>query len=125
MIDRLLQSVLLGALVAGVVACSPAADKQRQEEAINRGEAVPGAPAAAPADDFVTGCTSSGGVYDATTEHCTVTAAMCANVGEWREGVGCVMPSLDATTCTGMDGLRMVGDACVITYATREYLNAI
>jgi hypothetical protein len=123
--QRVLPFVLIGALVAASVACSPAADKQRQEEAINRGEAVPGAPVAVPADEFASGCASSGGVYDAATQHCTVTAAMCANLGEWRDGIGCVMTSMDATACTGMSGLKMVGDACVITHATREFLNAI
>ena len=125
MIQRLLPRVLVGALVASTVACSPAADKQRQEEAINRGDVAADVPTAAPVDEFASGCASSGGVYDAATEHCTVTVAMCANLGEWRDGVGCVMTSLDATACTGMSGFKMVGDACVITHATRDYLNAI
>lgn len=125
MIRGLVPGMLVGALAAAFVACSPAADKQREEEAINRGEVPAGTPAAAPQDEFVSGCASSGGTYDAATQHCTVTPAMCANLGEWRDGVGCVMTSLDATTCTGMSGFKMVGDACVMTHATRDTLNAI
>ena len=125
MIRRALPGMLIGVLAAALVACSPAADKQRQEEAINRGETVPAAPAAAPQDEFASGCASSGGTYDAATGHCTVTATMCANVGEWRDGVGCVMASMDASTCAATSGLKMVGDACVMTHATRETLNAI
>lgn len=108
-----------------LAACSKTDQKQAEEEAINRGEAVPGATTAAPPDEFISGCTSAGGVYDTVAQHCTVTAAMCASLGEWRDGVGCVMPSMDATACTDMSGLRMVGDVCVITFATRELLTTI
>ncbi len=117
--------VIIAVALALLAACNKADQKQSEEEAINRGEAVPGAAAAAPQDEFITGCTDAGGVYNATAQHCTVTAAMCASLGEWRDGVGCVMPSMDATACTDMSGLRMVGDVCVITYATRELITTI
>lgn len=120
-----MRSVVLCIVFACMAACGPAGEKQRQEEAINRGEAAPGAAAIPPSDSFAADCTSSGGVWNATAQQCAVTQAMCSNVGEWRDGIGCVLPSVDANGCSGVGGLGMVGDACVITYATRKFATQI
>ncbi|MEO8012377.1 MAG: hypothetical protein ABI650_12080 [Dokdonella sp.] len=126
MIKSVLHGVLVGFALAAVAACSsPAADKQREEEAINRGEALPGAPVATPEDAFANDCTSSAGLWNATTQHCTVTQAMCTTLGEWRDSIGCVLPAVDASGCSGTSGHGMVGDACVITYVTRELATQI
>ena len=113
---------LLAALVGAVGACSPAADRQREEAAINRGES---APAAQPVDSFATACAQAGGSWDATLAHCKVTSPMCARFGEWRDGIGCVVPSTDAGSCEGMSGLERVGDTCVIAHVSQDDLTHI
>ncbi len=112
------------AFLAGLAACSDrAADRQREEAAIARGEA----PAAnAPADAAVAACARLGGTWNGAAEHCAVTAAVCAGTGagNWIEGIGCVPDGIASEAdCTGFNGMRWNGSQCVLAFLDRTDIN--
>ena len=101
-------------MVSALAACSPAADKQREEQAIATGEAKP----ASSSDPSEAACGRAKGTWDSATSHCNVTPAMCADTGTgtWREGTGCVVAVDAQEACVGFNGMRWSQDTCVIDF---------
>lgn len=63
-------------------------------------------------------CESNKGIWNTTDNTCAVTRAACADLGQWEDDVGCVLPSINAAQCNSGGGLRAIGSACVIIYMT-------
>lgn len=129
---RVLAVAALCALLA-LVACSekpgPLAEKQRQEEAINRGEAAP----ATAANAHAAACKRAGGDWKAGTQQCAMTRAMCGGntAGTWVNGVGCSMDVADEAECTalvgtggldGFTGIQWSQGRCVMAFMTSDEL---
>lgn len=131
-LHRMLAVAALCPLLA-LVACgksenaSPLAEKQRQEEAINRGDAAPAADAGSVA------CKRAGGDWKAGAQQCAMTRAMCGgnNAGTWADGVGCSLDVADHAACTalvgngGLDGFTGVSwsqGRCVMAFMTSAEL---
>ena len=122
MIARILFVACIAVLMLSSAACDRTADKQRQEEAINRGE-VPAAQTQAMANTgFKGACERAGGDWQAATSRCAMTAAMCPSPGEWDDAIGCVLPSISADECKDMEnqGIHLVGEVCAITDLSSE-----
>lgn len=123
-----LRAVGVFAALLLVAACSDrAADKQREEEAIARGEA-PAASATGNVDTALKSCAQLGGEWQAGAGQCTLTAALCANsgAGSWHEGVGCVATNItQESDCTGFGGMQWNGSQCVLAFLDRNDFNNI
>jgi hypothetical protein len=63
-------------------------------------------------------CASSKGIWNTSNDTCAVTKAACEGLGEWEDGLGCVLPSINAAECNGGEGMQAIGSACVIIYMT-------
>lgn len=80
-------------------------------------------PATTVADEsFESSCRRVAGQWQAETQQCAVTEALCANFGRWQEETGCIVASVEPTECVGMSGLQVVGDSCVITRLSLDEL---
>ena len=118
---RILVVVCIAVLLLSSVACDRTADKQRQEEAINRG--VPTAEIIAMNNKtFKVACERAGGGWQATTSRCATTAVMCPSPGEWNDAIGCVFSDLGAAECGELEsqGMQLVGEVCAITDISSE-----
>ena len=101
-------------LLLALTACSPAADKQREEQAIASGEAH----GASPTDPLPAACGRAKGQWDAESSRCNLTPAMCADTGTgaWRDGTGCVVAVDSQEACSGFSGMRWSQGTCVIDF---------
>ena len=120
--------ITLAALFVVTAWSDRAADRQRAEEAVARGEA-PAAAASEPAPDAaVSACARLGGQWNTGADHCTVTLGACAGTGagSWVEGTGCVTDGIASEgECTGFGGMRWNGSQCVLAYLDRTDINNI
>jgi hypothetical protein len=116
---QLRHGVVLALSIAALCACSDrTSGTQHGEAPANRGEAATGATD----DSFESSCTRVGGKWETGAQHCLVTEALCANFGQWHEGIGCVMASVGPAECVGLSGLQVVGDSCVIAHLASDEL---
>ena len=70
-------------------------------------------------------CHAVHGEWLADTRRCGMTEPLCKQSGgEWQPGTGCEMPSVaaDEDHCTGMSGLHVIKDRCVMVDLSREDL---
>lgn len=107
-------------LLAALSACDAAADKQRQEEAIARGE--PPAAGRTASDPAQVACARAHGKWSLGHDRCELTREMCegASAGTWREGIGCTLAVESAADCVGFGGVRWAQDACVLDWLDRN-----
>jgi hypothetical protein len=105
--------LLAGFACALLAGCNPAAEQQRAEEAVNRGEAMP---ATKTPETFESACARVGGSWSVDKQTCGVTQALCAAIGSgnWSEGSGCVVDVGEEAECSGFSGIQWTGSACVL-----------
>lgn len=103
--------------------CSdPAAQAQRDEEAVNRGDPPSAAMQDRSLKSFATACTDAGGTWEKASGQCGMSAAMCTDPGKWNDKIGCVYPSVSVADCGEMSnqGLHVVAGVCALTTVSSE-----
>ena len=97
-----LHRALLVCLLSGVPAIA-AGDQAGNEAPERRGESI---------------CESNKGIWNTSNNTCAVTREACEDLGVWEDGMGCVLPSINAAQCNSGGGMQAIGNACVIIYMT-------
>ncbi len=120
--------VVVTVWLLALTGCSdPAAQTQRDEEAVNRGDAPSAAMQDRALKSFESACTGAGGSWQKATKQCGMSAAMCADPGTWNEKIGCVYSTVSAADCGEMShqGLHMVGGVCALTAVSSEQFDQL
>jgi predicted small secreted protein len=65
-------------------------------------------------------CLESKGHWNKKEQHCLITEALCAQVGDWV-GKSCVLPVTDCIE----EGSRKEGSKCAVEYYSKEHMQTI